>query len=92
MMNTSNGVLANQVNIESNNTTIYIGHFENSPFNQSPMRSVYHMREIDAFKVQLIRQPIDIFISHDWPRNITDHGNVSQLLRVKSFFEREVIY
>lgn len=71
--------------------TVIAGHFEKAPFNQSTMRSAYHMREIDTMKVRLLRQPIDICISHDWPRNITDHGNVGQLLRVKSFFEREVI-
>lgn len=87
--NTSSGVRASVTIRLYINTCI--GHFEKAPFNPSTMRSVYHMREIDTFKVRLVKQPLDIFISHDWPRNITDHGNVDQLLRVKSFFEREVI-
>ena len=37
-----------------------------------------------------LAHPIDIFLSHDWPRGIYNHGNVSALLRRKQFFTEEV--
>lgn len=37
-----------------------------------------------------VQEPIDIFLSHDWPCGITDHGNLKNLLRQKPFFEKEV--
>lgn len=67
------------------------GHFERAPFNESDIRSVYHVREYDVFKLMQIKETIDIFVSHDWPRGITDHGNWKKLLRQKSCFKKEVI-
>lgn len=37
-----------------------------------------------------LKQPIDIFMSHDWPRSIYHYGNKKQLLKMKSFFRQEV--
>ena len=37
-----------------------------------------------------LQQPIDIFISHDWPRGIYNHGNVQALLSRKAFFRSEI--
>lgn len=37
-----------------------------------------------------VEEPIDIFLSHDWPLGITDYGNWKQLVRFKPFFEKEV--
>ena len=37
-----------------------------------------------------ITQPIDIMMSHDWPRGIYHYGNKEQLLREKTFFKDEV--
>lgn len=36
-------------------------------------------------------QPIDIMISHDWPRGIEQHGNLPQLLQRKPFFKEEIL-
>ncbi len=33
---------------------------------------------------------LDIMITHDWPRGIAHHGNVTQLLQQKPFFRQEV--
>lgn len=38
-----------------------------------------------------VQEPIDIFLSHDWPVGITDYGNVKNLIRQKPFFEKEVL-
>ncbi|ESO87783.1 hypothetical protein LOTGIDRAFT_175935 [Lottia gigantea] len=37
-----------------------------------------------------VSRPIDIFLSHDWPRGIYNYGNVKELLRKKSFFAEEI--
>lgn len=34
--------------------------------------------------------PIDIFMTHDWPRGIYHYGNTNQLLRKKKFLRQEV--
>ncbi|XP_028663351.2 lariat debranching enzyme [Erpetoichthys calabaricus] len=66
------------------------GHFESPPYNQQTMRSAYHVRNIEVFRLKQIRQPVDIFMSHDWPRGIYHFGNKSQLLKKKSFLRQEV--
>lgn len=67
------------------------GHFERVPYNDSDLRSVYHVREYDVKKLlQLESGAIDVFVSHDWPEGITQYGNVQQLLRHKPYFEQEV--
>ena len=37
-----------------------------------------------------IKKPIDIFLTHDWPRNIYNYGNKAQLLARKQFLREEV--
>ena len=66
------------------------GHFELAPITEGTMRSVYHVREYEMFKLLQTRSPIDIFLSHDWPKGIHQYGNVNQLLRVKKFLADEV--
>lgn len=70
-------------------------HFECLPYDNSSMRSIYHMRELDIYKfLQLAnkdnRKVVDVFMSHDWPINIHTCGNVNYLLKVKPFFRDEV--
>ena len=50
-------------------------HYERLPYNESDMKSIYHVREIDVRKLQQVRTQVDIGISHDWPRQI--NGNMS---------------
>ncbi|XP_061452387.1 lariat debranching enzyme [Rhineura floridana] len=66
------------------------GHFEYPPYNQQTIRSVYHVRNIEVFKLKQLEQPMDVFISHDWPRSIYHYGNKKLLLKKKSFFRQEV--
>ena len=35
-------------------------------------------------------RPLDIMLSHDWPRGIEQHGDTASLLRKKKFFRQEV--
>ncbi len=66
------------------------GHFEVPPYTQSSMRSAYHIRELDVYRLMQLRQPLDIFLSHDWPSRIADHGDKAQLCRCKKFLAKEV--
>ncbi|KAH3767207.1 lariat debranching enzyme [Pelomyxa schiedti] len=43
------------------------GHFEFPPYTEDHKRSAYHVRSFDLGKLSMIRQPIDIVMSHDWP-------------------------
>jgi lariat debranching enzyme len=88
-------------------------HFERPPYDRSTLRSVYHVREYDCWKLSLLAEPplpgpeeggggggseggteqpppLDIFLSHDWPRGIARHGDTERLLRRKSFLREEV--
>ncbi|CAI9116073.1 OLC1v1017126C1 [Oldenlandia corymbosa var. corymbosa] len=72
------------------NYDYHLGHYEKLPYNHKDICSVYHVREYDVHKLMQVEEPIDIFLSHDWPRGITDHGNLANLLRQKHFFEKEI--
>lgn len=66
------------------------GHWERPPYDNSSMRSAYHVRELDVYRLLQIHRHLDVFLSHDWPRGIAHHGNKSQLFRAKPFLQREV--
>ncbi|XP_072301040.1 lariat debranching enzyme [Eucyclogobius newberryi] len=66
------------------------GHFEYPPYNPESLRSVYHIRNIDVFKLKQIQRPMDIFMSHDWPLGIYHYGDTENLLRKKKFLRQEV--
>lgn len=66
------------------------GYYEKSPYNESQKRSSYHTREFEIFKLLQYTSPIDIFVSHEWPRSIMRFGNLQQLLRHKPYFRNEV--
>ncbi|XP_026151031.1 lariat debranching enzyme isoform X2 [Mastacembelus armatus] len=66
------------------------GHHEFPPYNPDTLRSVYHIRNIEVFKLKQMQMPIDIFMSHDWPRGIYYYGSTEELLRKKKFLRQEV--
>ena len=51
------------------------------------MRSFYHVRELDVLRLLQLQQPMDVFLSHDWPQHIARAGDTSHLVRRKSFLE-----
>ncbi|GJZ87131.1 lariat debranching enzyme [Tanacetum coccineum] len=69
----------------------HLGHFERPPYNSSDIKSVYHVREYDVHKLMQIEEPVDIFVSHDWPLGVTDHGDREDLIRNKPYFEEEIM-
>jgi len=84
------------------------GYGERLPYNQSDLRSVFHTRSFEVFKLSQVcvlplfrfpsdsnygekmTRPIDIFLSHDWPRDITKYGDERGLLRRKSFLKEDI--
>ncbi|TYZ67453.1 hypothetical protein PybrP1_011386, partial [[Pythium] brassicae (nom. inval.)] len=97
------------------------GRFERLPLDNSSMRSIYHVRELEVFQLahlqpqqpqqqedeeeekdgaQTERRPrsrshhrrrrLDVFLSHDWPRGVEQHGDVRALVRRKPFFQQEI--
>ena len=63
---------------------------EKLPYNQNDIRSVYHTRELEVMKLCQIKEKVDIFLSHDWPKGIETYGDTENLLRRKQHFERDV--
>lgn len=68
------------------------GHFEKVPYNAATLRSVYHVREFEVFKLlnTPLTTPIDIFLSHDWPRGIERYGDWKTLLSKKPYFFNDI--
>ncbi|XP_035915197.1 lariat debranching enzyme [Anopheles stephensi] len=66
------------------------GRFEFPPYDEASKRSVYHQRQIDVFRLKQLTPTVDVMLSHDWPRGITRHGNVQQLLRFKPAFREDI--
>ena len=66
------------------------GHFERPPYSTSTMRSAYHVRELEAYRLKQLKQPVDVMLSHDWPDGIAYHGDLAQLLKCKPFLKTDV--
>ena len=67
------------------------GRYECPPYDRSTMRSVYHVRNLEVFRLkQLESNPPEIMMSHDWPRGIHDYGDTQRLLRRKQFFAEDI--
>lgn len=69
------------------------GHFETPPYSEDTLRSVYHMRELEVYRLAHMVQserPIDVILSHDWPAGIWDFGNRERLLKVKPYFRDDM--
>lgn len=68
----------------------FMGHHEAPPYDDSTIRSVYHYRQLETFRLQQISSKVDIMISHDWPTDVYKYGNSDQLIRFKPHFQREI--
>lgn len=68
-------------------------HYETPPYSEDSLRSVYHLRQLEVFRLKhliLSEEPIDIFLSHDWPQDICDYGDKESLLRIKPYFREDI--
>lgn len=66
------------------------GHHEFPPYSEKTIRSVYHVRQLEVFRLKQLSGKVDIFMSHDWPRGIQEYGNKAQLLRFKPHFAADI--
>ncbi|CAF3568084.1 unnamed protein product [Rotaria sp. Silwood1] len=67
------------------------GHYELPPFDEKTMRSIYHIRSLDVFRIKQLQQgKIDIMLSHDWPRGIVWYGDTQRLLQRKQHFHNDI--
>ncbi|KAF2794581.1 hypothetical protein K505DRAFT_303761 [Melanomma pulvis-pyrius CBS 109.77] len=63
-------------------------HHERLPYDRNEIRSIYHVRECDISKLLQVRFPVDIGISHDWPRRVEWFGDYKRLFADRpTFFE-----
>ena len=61
---------------------------ERLPYSRDEVRTVCHVRESDAVRLLQVRSPVDIGLSHDWPRRIDYYGDSERLFAARpSFFE-----
>ncbi|KAJ7471318.1 lariat debranching enzyme, C-terminal domain-containing protein, partial [Mycena galericulata] len=67
------------------------GHFEKMPYDRSMVRSIYHIREYAVRKLSLLSSHLQVFLSHDWPQSITDHGDLPKLLQHKTFLRSDIM-
>ncbi|KAK9903387.1 hypothetical protein WJX75_004587 [Coccomyxa subellipsoidea] len=68
----------------------HLGHYERPPYQMDSMRSAYHIRELEVYRLKQLQKPLDVFLSHDWPRNIARHGDTQRLVRAKPFLRSEI--
>jgi len=71
-----------------NENHYHFGYNERVPYNNSTIRSIYHTRHYEMYKLSQLTPP-NVFLSHDWPNTIERHGNTADLLRRKPFFKKE---
>ncbi|QKX58112.1 uncharacterized protein TRUGW13939_05233 [Talaromyces rugulosus] len=64
-------------------------HFERLPYNSDDVKSIYHVREIDARKLLQVRTQVDVGLSHDWPREVEKFGDYNRLFRIKRGFRED---
>ena len=50
---------------------------------EANMYAAYHVREYHEFLLSQISHPVDVFLSHDWPRGAVECGNKAVLCRKK---------
>ncbi len=67
------------------------GRFERTPYGPDDMRSAYHVRNLEVFRLkQLSEHPPDVVLTHDWPRGVYNHGDVGKLLSMKMFLRKDI--
>lgn len=74
-------------------------YYERIPYSGGMIKSAYHTRDYEIQKLSLLglykeasceARNLDIFVSHDWPQNISKYGNLDRLLRIKPYFKNDI--
>ncbi|ANQ09428.1 RNA lariat debranching enzyme [Plasmodium coatneyi] len=63
---------------------------EHYPYDEISKVSSYHIRKYEIEKLKLVKEKIDVVITHDWPNNIEKHGDMNDLLRRKFHFQSDI--
>ncbi|EUD67706.1 hypothetical protein C922_01894 [Plasmodium inui San Antonio 1] len=63
---------------------------EHYPYDEISKVSSYHIRKYEIEKLKLVKDKIDIVVTHDWPNNIEKHGDVNDLVRRKFHFQSDI--
>ena len=66
------------------------GYYECPPYTETTIRSIYHTREFDVCRLEMLQEPIDIFVSHEWPHEIYRFGDMESLLKCKPYFREDI--
>lgn len=65
------------------------GHYEVPPYSGDTVRSAFHVREYELYKLSLLRKPLDVILSHDWP-DVTSYGDVEKLCAGHPHWKEEI--
>lgn len=68
------------------------GYYERPPYDSQSIVSINHTRQYEIDKFLLLKEPLDIMISHDWPDVIYKYGNTQELLKKKPHFSYSVVH
>ena len=74
-----------------NGRHVGLGRYERPPYSPDSVRSAYHVRALDAWRLRALATRPDVMLSHDWPRGIARHGDMPALFARKPFLKREVL-
>ena len=66
------------------------GHHERAPYAGHDVKTAYHVREFDVQRLAMLKEHVDVFLSHDWPRGVARHGEMDGLIRKKKFLADEL--
>lgn len=54
------------------------------------IKNLYHVRKTDLIPLFMIKKPMNLMLSHDWPSDIAYYGDTKSLLKKKPFFKKDV--
>lgn len=66
------------------------GTFEVPPYDHEEMATIFHVRELDLYRLGMLSGKVDMMLSHDWPTMMAKAGETKKLLRVKRHFKPDV--
>lgn len=53
-------------------------------------RNTYHVRDSELVPLAMMKSPISLIMSHDWPTEIAKYGDLKKLLKQKPYFKDEI--
>ena len=65
-------------------------HYERLPYMGNEVRSIYHVRNYDRYKLFQVSESVDVGLSHDWPQGIEHNGDMRWLLGEKPWFGSDI--